>query len=280
MPELANALGFAMIGNADARFGQGREDFVPPPPGFRAEVAPCESLSPTEAQTSIQSGTGCATPVEIDKLDAGQRAAADQSIRNNLMWGRVLGATGEQQPGGAASLSFATPFLNGKGPQYSASYGGFEAGVDLWRQTSRDGAHDDAGLYIGYLTAFADVDQVYSSARAGTVTMNAYSGGAYWTHFGPQGWYVDSVLQGAWFGQAHGGTSLTGMSVSGSAVSASIEAGYPFPVAPSWTIEPQAQAIYQYLGMGSGADAYGADQLPARPTTYGRGSAPKPRMSP
>ena len=114
-----------------------------------------------------------------------------------------------------ASLSSATPFLNSKGPQYSASYGGFEAGVDLWRQTSRDGARDAAGLFIGYLAAFADVDQVYSSARAGTVTMNAYSGGAYWTHFAPEGWYIDSVLQGTWFGQAHGGTNATGMSVSG-----------------------------------------------------------------
>ncbi len=246
-----------MIDNSDARMGGGREDFAPPPPGFRAEIAPCESLSPADAQKAIQSGSECATPSDEAKLDARQRADADEAIRNSLMWGRVIGATGEQQPGGAASLSFATPFLNGKGPQFSATYGGLQAGVDLWRQTSRDGSHDDAGLFIGYLTAFADVDQVYSSARAGTVDMNAYSGGAYWTHFGPQGWYIDSVLQGAWFGQSHAGTSLTGMTVSGWAATASIEAGDPFRIAPSWTIEPQAQLIYQYVAMGSGADAYG-----------------------
>jgi outer membrane autotransporter protein len=257
MPELANELGFAMIDNADARLGWGREEFTPPPPGFRAEFAPCESVSEADAQKAIQSGDECATPSERAKLDALERADADDAIRNNLMWGRVLGATGEQQPGGAASLSSATPFLNSKGPQYSASYGGFEAGVDLWRQTSREGARDAAGLFIGYLAAFADVDQVYSSARAGTVTMNAYSGGAYWTHFAPEGWYIDSVLQGTWFGQAHGGANATGMSVSGSALTASIEAGDPFRIAPTWTIEPQAQAIYQYAALGSGQDAYG-----------------------
>ena len=95
------------------------------------------------------------------------------------------------------------------------------------------------------------------SAKAGTVTMNAYSGGAYWTHFGPQGWYIDGALQGTWFGQAHGATNVTGMTVSGSALTASVEVGAPFPVASSWTIEPQAQAIYQYAALGSGADRYG-----------------------
>ena len=257
MPELANELGFAMIDSADARLGGGRAEFRPPPPGFRAEIAPCKSLSEADAEKAIQSGGECATPSDRAKLDALARADANDSIRNNLMWGRVLGATGQQQPGGAASLSLETPFLNGKGPQYSASYGGFEAGLDLWRQTSRDGARDNFGVYMGALTAFAAVDEVYSSARAGTVTMNAYSGGAYWTHFGPQGWYIDSVLQGTWFGQAHGGTNVTGMTVSGSALTASIEAGDPFPVTPSWTIEPQAQAIYQYAALGSGADAFG-----------------------
>ncbi len=29
-----------------------------------------------------------------------------EAVQKYLMWGRVLGATGEQEPGGAASLSF------------------------------------------------------------------------------------------------------------------------------------------------------------------------------
>jgi outer membrane autotransporter protein len=124
-----------------------------------------------------------------------------------------------------------------------------------WRQTGRDGARDDLGVYIGY--AFVDVDQVYSLARAGTVTMNAYSGRAYWTHFGPQGRYMDCVLEETWLRQVHGGANATGMTISSSGPTASIEAGDPFHVALSWTIEPQAQAIYQYIALGCGRDACG-----------------------
>jgi outer membrane autotransporter protein len=47
------------------------------------------------------------------------------------------------------------------------------------------------------------------------------------------------------------------MTVSGSALTASVEAGDPLPVAALWTIEPQAQAIYQYAALDSGADRYG-----------------------
>jgi hypothetical protein len=86
--------------------------------------------------------------------------------------------------------------------------------------------------------------------------MNVYSGRAYWTHFGPQGWYMDSVLQGRWLRQVQGGANATGMTISGSGPTASIEAGDPFRVAPSWTIEPQAQAIY-HVALGSGRDAHG-----------------------
>ena len=47
------------------------------------------------------------------------------------------------------------------------------------------------------------------------------------------------------------------MTVSGSAFTASLEGGYPFRLAPAWSIEPQGQLIYQYLQMNTGSDAYG-----------------------
>ncbi len=244
MPELANQLGFAMVDNFDARMGGGREAYVLPGPMAGVN---CE-------HQTLPTHKGCSTPAEIAAADAQMRLEA---VQKYLMWARVIGETGEQEPGGGASVSFGTPFLNGKGPQYSASYGGFQAGMDLYRRINPDGSHDDAGLYVGYLNAHADVDQVYSSALAGTVNMNAYSLGAYWTHFGAPGWYVDAVLQGTWLGQVEGSTPLTGMSVNGSALAASLEAGYPFHFAGNWTIEPQGQLIYQYTELGSGNDLYG-----------------------
>ncbi len=118
-------------------------------------------------------------------------------------------------------------------------------------------ARDDAGLYIGYLDAFADVDQVYSSAKAGTVHMNAYSLWRLLDPLRPAGLVYRRRASGTWFGQVEGSTPLTGMTVSGSAFTASLEAGDPFHLAPSWTLEPQAQLIYQYAQMGSGADIFG-----------------------
>jgi outer membrane autotransporter protein len=32
--------------------------------------------------------------------------------------------------------------------------------------------------------------------QTGSPDLNGYSGGAYWTHYGPSGWYLDGVLQG------------------------------------------------------------------------------------
>jgi hypothetical protein len=57
LPELANKLGFAMIGNAEARMGGGREEFTPPPTlGLRAEVSPCVSLSEADVEGASSQG--------------------------------------------------------------------------------------------------------------------------------------------------------------------------------------------------------------------------------
>ena len=169
--------------------------------------------------------------------------------------------TGEQQPGGSASLSGGTPFLNGKGPQFSVDYAGLQSGMDLWRQFAADGSRDLLGVYIGYVNGFGDVRQVYSSAKAGDVSVSGYAIGAYATHSGAQGWYVDAEMQGVWFDRATGSTATTGMAVSGDAWTASLQAGDPFRFASHWAIEPQAQIIYQYGQMGSGADAFGATRF-------------------
>jgi outer membrane autotransporter protein len=249
MPELANMLGFAMIDNYDARMGGGPRLGFTGQPDSQLTMAPppCSSLTPAEAKKAMQAGRGCATPAVEAKLTLEQLP---------LGWGRVFGVTGEQRPGGRPSQSLSTPFLNGQGPQFSASYGGFQVGADLLG-ASLYGGFDKAGLYFGYANAFANVDQVYSSAKAGSVTLNAYSGGAYWTHVAPQGWWLDGVAQATWFEDAKGSTLNTGMSVSGSALTFSLESGYPLRPYPNWTVEPQGQLIFQYAQMGPGADAFG-----------------------
>jgi outer membrane autotransporter protein len=82
--------------------------------------------------------------------------------------------------------------------------------------------------------------------------------GAYWTHFGPSGWYVDGVLQGSWYDVK--ATSLYGAGISTNATgyTASLEAGYPihFGEGNAWQIEPQAQIVYQGVSVDRSQDQY------------------------
>ena len=72
---------------------------------------------------------------------------------------------------------------------------------------------------------------------------------------------------------------MTGMTVNGSALAASLEAGYPFHFAGNWTIEPQGQLIYQYTELGSGATISTATPASATPTTCAGGSGRSCPMS-
>lgn len=249
-PELVNQAGFAAIDNFDARMEGLRGSLVPDaaPANAFACVAPGDNP-----------GAGCQTP-------AGEGPAADrdneiEASRRSAMWGRVFGAVGSQTPGHNSGMTADNDFLNGRGPRYSFGLGGLQAGMDLWRGDGADGSSDRVGFYTGYINASAQVGQVYtgvySSNQAGTITMSGYSAGAYWTHFGPSGWYVDSVLQGTWFDRVHGQTVNTGMSVAGQELTASLAGGYPVNFAEKWTLEPQAQVIYQHAKLASGADSYG-----------------------
>jgi outer membrane autotransporter protein len=65
--------------------------------------------------------------------------------------------------------------------------------------------------------------------RTGTVGLNAYSGGAYWTHYGPSGWYVDAVVQGTGY-DGSATTQFANLPVTGAGAVTSLEAGYPIPL--------------------------------------------------
>jgi outer membrane autotransporter protein len=80
----------------------------------------------------------------------------------------------------------------------------FQTGLDLWRGSLIPGHRDVAGVYFGYGNSNVDVSGLvtnlaataYVLQRTGTLNLDAYSGGGYWTHYGPGGWYLGAVLQG------------------------------------------------------------------------------------
>ncbi|MEX3901180.1 autotransporter domain-containing protein [Paraburkholderia sp. BR10954] len=99
----------------------------------------------------------------------------------------------------------------------------------------------------------------YVLNRTGSVNLNGYSSGAYWTHYGPGGWYVDAILQGIYY-DGNATTQFARLPVSGSGLAASLEVGYPFhlPLGPGFVLEPQAQIIWQHVGLSEANDGLGS----------------------
>ena len=89
-------------------------------------------------------------------------------------------------------------------PRADGSIAGIQSGFDLWRGALFPWGRDAAGIYFAYGNANIDVNGLvtnpaatgYMLSKTGTLNINGWSGGAYWTHYGPSGWYLDVVLQG------------------------------------------------------------------------------------
>ncbi len=93
-------------------------------------------------------------------------------------------------------------------PRAAGQLFGFQAGLDLWRGALIPDHRDAVGLYFAYANAGADVQGLvtndaatgYALTRTGRLILYGWSGGVYWTHYGPSGWYLDGVFQGTSYG--------------------------------------------------------------------------------
>ena len=91
-------------------------------------------------------------------------------------------------------------------PQASGWMGGFQGGVDLLRGSFLPGHRDVAGVYLAFANSDINVNGLVTNAaatgyvqtRTGTLGLNGYSAGGYWTHYGPSGWYryIRNGIQG------------------------------------------------------------------------------------
>jgi outer membrane autotransporter protein len=188
---------------------------------------------------------------------------------NNAYWTRAFGETGSWgSSGGTASAQLQR--FDKYGPSYDFGLAGVEVGVDLVKNETDRGARDVAGVFVGGGSANASVNGVYGG-DAGNATLNAYSLGAYWTRLAPTGWYIDTVVQGTFYGQANtASTANQSLMTNGWGLISSLEVGYPIALGSKWNIEPQAQAIYQHLAIAGSADSFGQVTYGATDTGYGR----------
>jgi outer membrane autotransporter protein len=148
-------------------------------------------------------------------------------------------------------------------PRADGNFWGFQGGVDLLRGSVFPGHYDRAGFFVAYGVSDANVDGLvtnpaataYIFQRTGSINLDAWSGGAYWTHVGPAGWYLDGVLQGTtYYGNAS--TPVSRLVTDGWGFLASLEGGYPIPLGfwPRLVLEPQGQIIWQHVGFNQQFD--------------------------
>ena len=156
---------------------------------------------------------------------------------------------------------------------------GVQAGFDIWRGSFFPGHRDAAGLYFAYGNTALDVNGLVTNAdatafvqsRAGKVNLYAYSGGAYWTHYGPSAWYLDAVVQGtAYTGNAT--TQFANLPTTGSGIITSLETGYPIPLplGPRFVLEPQGQILWQHTSFSEANDGLGPVALGTTSGVTGR----------
>ncbi len=249
LPALANRLGLGTLGTYHDRIG---DDYP----------APVQPAEPIICKAPSKDG-GCAVPAAV--------AAEMQPTR--AAWGRLFGETGSVDFD-ATNPAGAVQNIVEHGPSYDFDMYGLQAGMDLLRRLNDDGSRDIAGFYIGVGRITADVDAVLGGP-AGTSSVNGYSLGGYWTRIAEKGWYVDAVLQATWYdaeGNAEGRGRFAGESfdTDGWGFAASLEGGYPFDLGNGWSVEPQAQLVYQHVSLDDGSDAFARIDYDATDALYGR----------
>jgi len=200
-------------------------------------------------------GCAVAPPAPPNALPKPRPALAPCPLFSPTIWGRFFGQTLDNRYSAFAD------------PRASGNLGGFQGGIDLLHGSLIAGHSERAGLYGAYGNVNSDVTGLvtnpaataYVLSRTGSMSLNAWSAGGYWTHVGPGGWYLDGVLQGTWY-YGSASTQFANLNTDGTGFIASLEGGYPFSwpqLGPGFVIEPQGQILWQKVSFRHDYDGLG-----------------------
>ncbi|OCP15503.1 autotransporter outer membrane beta-barrel domain-containing protein [Ensifer sp. LC54] len=259
---------------------------VPPGPGV---TPPSEDATPVAPEVVVVSIGGTPTAVEVVPLyrvevptysavppvaqylalsslgtfheRRGDQALLDGAGALPASWMRVFGQNAEFEWEGTVS------------PGFDGNLFGFQAGQDLFAWEGEGGHHDRVGLLVGYARTSGDIKGQalgWNNLSVGEIDVDATSIGGYWTHIGPNDWYLDAVLMGTQFGGDATSIGATGIEIDGTGITASLEGGYPISLAEGWTLEPQAQLIWQHLSLDDQRDAFSAVNFDSDDAVTGR----------
>lgn len=137
-------------------------------------------------------------------------------------------------------------------PSFDGTVWGMQVGQDLYADNQPGGARNHYGFFLGFSRAVGDVNGLAMGQYdygAGSLQVNAYNLGAYWTHIGAGGWYTDAVAMGSALTVRTHSNEDVGGSTDGNAFTGSIEAGLPIALGSGLTLEPQAQIVWQWLAL-------------------------------
>ena len=177
----------------------------------------------------------------------GEQGMVDPSGNFSAAWGRAFGQSTKQSWEGTVD------------PSVDGHLYGIQAGLDILGWEHEGGDRDIAGLFFGYSSFDADIQGQavgWNNLDVGSLNLDTTSFGGYWTHIGTSGWYLDAVLMGSWFSGDATSDRDVGIDIDGTGITASLEGGYPVVLSESWTIEPQAQLIWQHISLDDQSDAF------------------------
>lgn len=234
----------------------------PPPPPVAAPGSPPLPPAPPPGSAPIplyrpEVPVYAAVPATVRRIGLAtlgtfHQRQGEQSLLTNqggfsAGWGRVFGERIDQRWSGTVD------------PEFDGRIWGLQTGLDLYAVDRPNGHRDRFGLFYGFARAEGDVRGFALGLRrngVGKLDLDSNSLGAYWTHTGPSGWYLDAVLMHSWLdGDARSERGIRA-DIGGTAVTASLEGGYPIALGAGFTLEPQAQLIWQSLSLDRSRDRF------------------------
>jgi outer membrane autotransporter protein len=207
---------------------------------YRQEVSVYGTLAPTALMygRSLLDSLGERWGT-LEQMQNGGPAASGSRV-----WGRYIGSQGTRAGSDDGIYGNA-------GARHDYRFNGMQIGADVLRRERANGSRDLAGLTAATGEATTTVDH-YNGDDAGNGQIQAYSLGAYWTHFGQRDWYLDTGLMVTKY-RLQGDTQrgLPKMRTDGWGMTANVEGGYPIALNNEWVLEPQAQLTYQWVDIDS-----------------------------
>ena len=168
--------------------------------------------------------------------------ALDVNNKKGQAWARIIGQHSKDE--GKERFNYETDIY------------GVQAGYDFNIKNSEDG-NRYTGLYFANTAASTDFYDRYR-AENGIIASDKYTGkvktkdfslGLTTTKYYNNGFYLDLVGQLSFINNKYNSRDGVSAKQRGNALAFSVEGGKNYGLGSNWTIEPQAQLIYQYLNL-------------------------------